>query len=224
MYFYEKFAEDFDSKVNMYDTLKRVDVFYNDLLKNEDLTNKKILDAGCGTGWFSAEACRRGANVTSMDLGEGLLRQVAKKCDSKRVVGSILEMPFDDNTFDYVVSSEVIEHTPNPPQAIKEIYRVLRPGGIVILSTPNQFWYFSLRIANALNIRPYQGLENWSKWGKLKKTFQSNGFAVSNIQGIHLFPFVVSFLNPLLDLFHPLGKTRMGRCMVNIVIKAKKSI
>jgi len=160
MFFYEKFAEDFDSKVNMYDTLKRVDVFYNDLLKDEDLTNKKILDAGCGTGWFSAEACRRNANVTSMDLGEGLLNQVAKKCESDRIVGSILEMPFDDNTFDYVVSSEVIEHTPDPAQAIKEIYRVLKPNGTVVLSTPNQFWYFSLRIANLLNLRPYQGLEN----------------------------------------------------------------
>jgi ubiquinone/menaquinone biosynthesis C-methylase UbiE len=93
-------------------------------------------------------------------LGEKLLAQVEKKCNSKRVVGSILEMPFPDAHFDIVVSSEVIEHTPNPEQAIKEIYRVLKPGGVMVLSTPNRFWIFSLRIAEIFKLRPYQGLEN----------------------------------------------------------------
>ena len=51
MYFYENFAKHFDSVVNMYDTNKRVEVFFSELLY-EDLIGRKLLDAGCGTGWF----------------------------------------------------------------------------------------------------------------------------------------------------------------------------
>ncbi len=78
MNFYEDFAAEFDSVVNMYDTKKRLSVIFDELLAGENLKNKKLLDAGCGTGWFSAEAVKRGAKVTSMDVGQKLLKEVAK--------------------------------------------------------------------------------------------------------------------------------------------------
>lgn len=221
MYFYETFAEDFDSKMNMYDTNKRVQVVYNELLKGEDLNGKKLLDAGCGTGWFSKGAADRGANVTSMDLGEGLLSQVAKKCKSERVVGSILEMPFDDNTFDYVVSSEVIEHIPEPMKGVEEIFRVLKPGGTMVLTTPNQFWYWSVVVANRFKLRPYQGLENWTGWGQMKRELQRIGFEIEDQRGVHILPFVTPLVYPILNLFHGLNKP-LGPLMINIAVKAKK--
>ena len=220
MFFYESFAGQFDSKMNMYDTNKRLHVFYNELL-TEDIKGKKLLDAGCGTGWFSKGAAERGAQVTSMDLGENLLAEVKKKCDTERVVGSILEMPFPDNHFDIVVSSEVIEHTPEPEKAIKEIFRVLKPGGIMVLSTPNRFWIFSLRIAELFKLRPYQGLENWTSWFRMKQYVKKAGFQIIKMKGVHLFPFVVSALNGVLDFFHRFS-TFLGPVMVNIVVKAKK--
>jgi len=221
MYFYESFANEFDSKMNMYDTNKRVDVFYNEFLLNEDLQNKNLLDAGCGTGWFSKAACEKGANVTSMDLGENLLAQVAKKCNSKRVIGSILEIPFADNTFDFVVSSEVIEHTPEPYLALKEIYRVLKPGGKMVLSTPNKFWYWSLWIAEKLKLRPYQGLENWSGFFQLKNEAKKAGFEVDFVKGIHIIPFVHPATYPINNFFHRWNKF-LGPFMVNIIIKGTK--
>jgi len=220
MYFYERFAEDFDSKMNMYDTNKRLHVFYNELL-TEDISNKKLLDAGCGTGWFSKWACDRKAMVTSMDLGEGLLKRVAAKCDSERIVGSILEIPFSDNTFDIVVSSEVIEHTPDPKKAIQELYRVLKPGGTLVLSVPNKIWYFSIWIANKLHLRPYDGYENWLGWNELKRSMLQTGFEIMKMQGIHLFPFVFRFMNPVLDFFHRFNKP-LGPVMLNIAIKCYK--
>ncbi len=160
MYFYEKeFSEDFDHYMNDYDLKKRLQVVYEQLL-TEDISQKKLLDAGCGTGWFNAYACNRNADVVSLDLGENLLKKVEEKCDSTRVVGSVLELPFSDNTFDYVVSSEVIEHVPTPLNAITEMHRVLKPGGQLIITTPSKRWYFSLIIAHRLNLRRYQGLEN----------------------------------------------------------------
>lgn len=221
MYFYESFASEFDSKMNMYDTNKRIEIIYNDFLANEDLKNKKVLDAGCGTGWFSKAAAERGASVTSMDLGENLLAEVAKKCNSERVVGSILEIPFPENTFDFVVSSEVIEHTPDPYKALHEIYRVLKPGGTMVLSTPNKFWYWSLWIAEKLKLRPYQGLENWSGFYQLKNEAIKAGFKVENLRGLHIIPFVHPATYPVNNFFHRFNKF-LGPFMVNIVIKAKK--
>ncbi len=220
MLFYESIASSFDSVVNMYDTHKRLDVVYRELL-TENIKGKTILDAGCGTGWFSQVAAGRGAKVTSMDVGSELLKQVAQKCHSHRVVGDLMKMPFKAKSFDVVVSSEVIEHVTDPEKAISEMYRVLKPGGILILTTPNRFWYFSLMIANLLKVRPYQGLENWQSWGELKKILQRKKFQIVTMRGVHLFPFVLPFTYPLLDFFHWFGYS-LGPVMVNTAVKAVK--
>ena len=218
--FYEKFAHEFDSKMNMYDTRKRISVIFDELLV-EDLRGKKLLDAGCGTGWFSKAASERGALVTSMDLGENLLGKVKEKCNSTTVVGSILDIPFPDNSFDVVISSEVIEHTVDPQRAISEMHRVLKPGGLMVVTTPNKLWYFSVWIANALKLRPYQGLENWISWRQFRRAHELAGQVIMESRGIHLFPFVVSFLNPVLDFFHRFNK---GLCLfiVNMAIKSRR--
>ena len=221
MYFYESFADEFDSKMNMYDTNKRLEVIFNELLR-EDITGKKLLDAGCGTGWFSKLSCERGAIVTSMDLGENLLSKVAQKCTSERVVGSILEIPFKDNSFDIIVSSEVIEHVPDPYKAIQELFRVLKPGGTLVLTTPNRIWYFAIWIANVFKMRPYQGLENWTGWYEMKRNLTKIGFVNADMRGIHLFPFVSKIFYPVLNFFHKFNKT-LGPVMLNIAVIAKKS-
>jgi 2-polyprenyl-3-methyl-5-hydroxy-6-metoxy-1,4-benzoquinol methylase len=220
MYFYESFAEAFDSAMNAYDTNKRVRLVFDDLLP-ENLEGKTLLDAGCGTGWFSRAACERKSLVTSMDLGERLLAKVKDKCRSARVIGSILQIPFRDNTFDYVVSSEVIEHTPAPYAALHELHRVLKPGGKLVLSTPNRLWYWSLLIANRLRLRPYQGLENWSGYFQLKREARKAGFRIERMCGVHLLPFVHPATYPINDCFHAFRGV-LGPLMVNIVIKASK--
>lgn len=222
MYFYEQvLAKDFDSKMNMYDTMKRVEVVYDEMLSKDNLENKELLDAGCGTGWFSKYAAERKAKVTSMDLGENLLKEVAKKCESTRVVGSILEIPFLENTFDYIVSSEVIEHVPDNKKAIEELYRVLKPNGTLVLTTPNKVWYFAIWIANTFKLRPYQGLENWLSQRKLKKYCQDAGFEVEQLYGIHLFPFIHPVFYPILNFFHKFRKP-LRVFMLNTAIRCKK--
>lgn len=220
MYFYESIGETFDEVVNIYDTNKRLSVIYDELLK-ENIKGKHLLDAGCGTGWFSARAVQKGAKVTSLDLGPNLLNQVKKKCKSTRVIGSVLKIPFPKNTFDVVVSSEVIEHTPDPTKALAEFYRVLKPGGVLVVTTPNKRWDFALQIANKFNLRPYQGLENWSDYAEIRKALENLGFTVEEQCGIHAFPFVMKWTYPILDKLHAFRKI-LGPYMVNIAIKCRK--
>ncbi|MCE7907601.1 MAG: hypothetical protein DYH02_04475, partial [Candidatus Omnitrophica bacterium COP1] len=91
--FYNRFAGEFDQKMNRYDLERRVQIIF-DVLSREDLKGKRILDGGCGTGWFSMNAVQRGAQVTSLDVGYNLLRQTALKCQSDLCNGSLCDLPF----------------------------------------------------------------------------------------------------------------------------------
>lgn len=221
MFFYNQFASDFDEKMNKYDLNKRLNLF-SSLLSVEDVQGKQMLDAGCGTGWFSKMAVEMGIDVTALDVGENLLAEVKKKCNCRCVEGNVLDLKFPDESFDIVLSTEVIEHTVSPQRAITEMYRVLKKGGILILSTPNKAWHFSVAIANFLKLRPYEGYENWSSWYKLKKWLKITGFQIEKIFGFNIVPFVHPKIYPVIDYFDQYGSCIIGSLMLNICCKARK--
>jgi 2-polyprenyl-3-methyl-5-hydroxy-6-metoxy-1,4-benzoquinol methylase len=225
--FYNSIADDFDSIMNMYDTNRRIEVIFDYFLGTENLNDKLLLDAGCGTGLFTKRAIERGADVTSIDIAVKLVELTKKKNPATNAIeASLLKLPFDDNTFDYVMSSDVIEHTLNPYDATKELIRVLKPGGKICITVPNRsFWYFSVLIANLLKIRDYQGYENWVHYKEFRKFLTQNNIQIETYKGIHLFPFVFSFLNPLLYKLYRITDKKFGSLMVNIAAYGtKKSI
>ena len=219
-FFYDEFAGVFDKKMNKYDLFKRIGIVFDELLP-ENLQGIQLLDAGCGTGWFSREAVKRHASVVSLDVGCALLQQVEKKCASKKVAGDVLTLPFKNNSFDAVISTEVIEHTVDPQKAIVEMYRVLKPDGLLVLTTPNRTWYFSVCVANFLGLRPYEGYENWVSWARLRNWFVERGFIIEAMKGFHVFPFIFPLSYPLLDYCDRFGET-IGPGMLNIAIRARK--
>ncbi len=110
-----------------------------------DLKGKKVLDVGCGDGVLSFLLAQKGAEVTGLDNDEHGLRFAEEnlKRENKNgtlryrfVNGSAYEMPFESETFDIVVSCEVIEHVRKPEQLVSEAHRVLKKGGQVIITTP----------------------------------------------------------------------------------------
>lgn len=218
--FYNEFADEFDKKMNKYDLQRRLDIVFKELLP-KSIEGKKLLDAGCGTGHFSKLAMEKGAVVTSMDTGEKLLEKVAEKCNSELVLGSVLDMPFNDNYFDFIISSEVIEHTEAPYKALMEFYRVLKPNGILALTVPNRFWKWSCVIANALKIRPYEGMENWVGYKRLRKELETVGFKIIRYRGFHLFPFQIKFLHPVLLFMDRFGDN-FGPFYINIATSCQK--
>jgi len=102
----------------------------------------KVLDCGCGPGAISvglAEAVGPAGHVTGVDFGESQIA-VAKARSSPNLtfrVGSVYELPFEDSTFDLVFSHALFEHLADPIRGVAEIRRILRPGGLAGLCSPD---------------------------------------------------------------------------------------
>lgn len=115
-------------------------------LTANDLTDRNVLEIGCGRGELVQRligGTARPRHLVAADFAHSAVRVgrrrtqvIPGRCVSW-AVASILEIPSPDATFDTVISCETIEHVVDPVGALEEIYRVLRPGGRLLLSTPN---------------------------------------------------------------------------------------
>jgi len=116
---------------------KHLEIFFSD----KEIKDKKILDAGCGTGIFSVIFANKGAaRVLGTDISQGSLEtagSLKKKFNLQNVEFSeedMLQLPFEDNTFDIVWAWGTVHHTSNPFKAIDELTRVLKKGGSILLA------------------------------------------------------------------------------------------
>ena len=112
-----------------------------------------IADIGCGTGLYTQELCRLGAKVVGVDISPEMLEIAARKthnyADSvKFIQGDATALPFDDNSFDRVFSITAMEFFEEPQLCLHEMYRILRPGGHMIVATLNSLclWAVQRRI------------------------------------------------------------------------------
>ncbi len=101
------------------------------------------LDAGCGTGSFAISLARKGFLVFGIDLSMEGLRQLRQKAIAEGVSQVVTEVqsdveviPFRDNSFDVIVCGEVLEHLVDDKSAVTDFHRVLKPGGVCIVTVP----------------------------------------------------------------------------------------
>lgn len=198
-YCHERLGEQFAESLSMYDTQRRVDVLVNEFFTDEMVAGKQVLDVGCGLGYFSEELANRGAIVTACDIGPNLLMATKNRVNCKTVLADALCLSdyFGEQQFDIVVSSECIEHTPDPGRALQQMALVLKPGGYLSVSTPNILWYPVVAMATALKLRPFDGYENFSSWRSLRNSLKKSNIQIKSEKGLHLFPFQFSYLNGL---------------------------
>lgn len=100
-----------------------------------DVSGKTILDMPAGNGWVSEELAKHGAHITPADINEE--KPEYAQVDMEK------PLPFNDQQFDAIVCAEGIEHILNPAELFKELARVVKPGGIIIITTPNVQSFFS---------------------------------------------------------------------------------
>lgn len=103
------------------------------------LPDGPALDVGCGAGPGLRYLAGRGAEVYGVDASMYALRQAAPLVRARGLaqMDANAGFPFPDETFGLVIANEVIEHVPHGPTFLRECRRVLRPGGVILLTTPN---------------------------------------------------------------------------------------
>jgi SAM-dependent methyltransferase len=97
----------------------------------------KILDIGCGRGIFLNEMRKKGYETYGTEISEIGAKYVKEVLKLNVFIGPIEEIKFPDNSFDIITIYHVLEHLPNPSRTLKEIQRILKPGGLLVVSVPN---------------------------------------------------------------------------------------
>ena len=98
-----------------------------------------ILDVGCGNGWVAKEFIPKGKKVFSLDISltnPSKAKQLYQSQNHFGIVADSFHLPFSNESFDCVIASEIIEHVVNPADFIKELFRVVKRGGKLIITTP----------------------------------------------------------------------------------------
>src|SRR5262245_53731006 len=154
---------------------------------------KRVLDAGCGAGYGSAELAHEAERVIAVDRDAGAIEFAAAHYAPPNLAfnqASCESLPYRDATFDLVVAFEVIEHLEDWRGFLAEARRVLRPQGQFVVSTPNKDYYTESRGARGSN--PFHvhefGFEEFRE--ELQKVFPHVALFLENhVEGITFQPF-----------------------------------
>ncbi|MFQ5406001.1 MAG: HAD-IA family hydrolase [Candidatus Micrarchaeia archaeon] len=184
----------------------RSDCVFN-ALRTYLATGKKVLDVGCGAGWYLKKISGYDVLCYGVDVSQGYVEQAKKFTNGKvKVVkASALELPFEKGSFDVVLMTEVVEHTVSPLKALRECFRVLKKGGFLIVTAPNSFSVLEQipKIKAGLNKRRFEHLCGFTSFS-FKKTIENAGFSVID----------ESYCG---YLFVPFGLSKLGTGLKNVL-------
>jgi ubiquinone/menaquinone biosynthesis C-methylase UbiE len=154
----------------------------------------RLLDVGCGTGHHMAEMRERGFEVAGVDGSADMLGHARMNNPGAEIHQSDVDrLPFPDASFDMVMSIEVLRYLPRPHLAIREMARVLRPGGLCLATAAprfslNGYWLVN-RLAHLVRVGDLVRLKQFftTSW-RLRRQFADAGFAAPAIHGVYFGP------------------------------------
>jgi len=162
----------------------------------------EILDVGCGTG-VNAESLRaQGHQVFGIDLSPTALTSFRKFGFAGAVGDASIGLPFKSDRFDLVFSSEVIEHLADGEAFLQELYRVAKPGGRLLLSTPNSaFWVYRVYalLGRTMTEVQHPGHVRFYSVRSLKEIVESCGFQGTKTAARHIYAILFGALPERLD-------------------------
>lgn len=97
----------------------------------------RLLDVGCALGFMLHEAKAVGWEPMGVETSPFAAKYAAEHNDCRVITGTLNQAHFEDNSFDVITLMDVIEHVPEPRELMVEVHRILRPGGVVFMVTPN---------------------------------------------------------------------------------------
>lgn len=165
--------------------------------------NGIVLELGCGFGRYNFIFDILGITTEGIDFDKELIKylelwKVRYNLSPEFKAGNVLDLPYDDNSISGCISLGVVEHfIEGPHKAISEMYRILRPGGVAIISTPSitlHNFYFHIKKFIRNLLRKYFCLklidspffQYWYRPRKLVKYIKEAGFKVTQYRGIDL--------------------------------------
>lgn len=157
--YFEKIGDDFMLWSNSYDIAQRKCLCTK--LLNQIGYTPYALEIGCGFGAMSEFFQNYCDELLVLDISQVLACRTSTKLGLSACTADAKRLPFVDNSWDLIVTSECVEHTGDPQQAIREMLRILKPGGNLVLTTPNRLWSPLLKASSALQLRKFRGQEDF---------------------------------------------------------------
>ncbi|MDE4085288.1 class I SAM-dependent methyltransferase [Planococcus maritimus] len=173
----DKIKETFNSLAGAYEHSVDTENLYNNEYERpamlaqlpKDLSEKRMLDAGCAAGWYTEKLVDRGAQVTAVDMSPEMAaatkRRVGDRADV-RCLDLASALPFEDGTFDYIVSSLTLHYIEDWDLTFKEFQRILKPGGTLLFSVHHPFT--DIKLSREMNYFSTELIvDKWKKEGKV---------------------------------------------------------
>ncbi|MFC1538647.1 class I SAM-dependent methyltransferase [Candidatus Latescibacterota bacterium] len=167
------------------------------------LSTSDILDVGCGTGRLLAELAKAGAtSLSGIDLAQGIMNDAQKKFTTLNVEVDLREadaednIPWDDSSFDIVTLTGALHHFYRPHDALLDMYRVLRPGGHILVIDPCFFTPFRQVFNLYLTILPHDGDYRIYTAKRAQKLIEHAGFKVIKTKRVGIWAYYINASKP----------------------------